>query len=297
MRQVTVFGALAVLLVTSADADAVPIQASTGTYVTQRDCLGPGGVCSPLSEVVYGEYGGTPGGVVSAAGISSTIYGTTASSTVLPGVAGAPTLAGFAASEEDRRISTNSFVLQRYTYTGSASATRNLGGSLSYSQTITDPLNADYSSSGESSGVYAHLRIFMTPGSFAEAGDTAESNYELLYAFANADGSADFSLVAESEYKDLLSNSSGSGSLSTQVTLAPGDAFWVWAFLQTPAADGSVVDVSSGLILNWDNSENLVPAAHAVPEPGTLALLATGLALIGLTRPGRMRRSAFKQVT
>lgn len=282
--------ALAALLVLPAVASAIPIQASTGTWVTMRDCIGPGGSCSELSPIASNsQYGGTPGGTASFATVTSPLYGTATASTALSGEAGAPLLTASATSEVGGRVNTNSFALQRYTYTGAVATTRSFGGTLTYSSTITDPLNATYGPAA--SGVYAEMRIFITDSAFAEAGGTAQSNNDLLFAFSHADGTAGFTLVGEASYGDQFSTSAGLAAPSITLGLNPGDSFWVWAFIQTPAADGSIVDASHTFITAWNNIENLMPAAqaHTVPEPGTLGPIALGLALAGLARRRRER--------
>lgn len=113
---------------------------------------------------------------------------------------------------------------------------------------------------------------------FVDAGSTAESNYWNL--FSSSYGQAPrYSLIGDVWFKDPCSAASGSATLGVTVNLNPGDAVWVWAFLQTPAADGSIVDASHTFETGWDDITDLVPANVYVPEPGTLALL--GLAAYG----------------
>jgi hypothetical protein len=54
------------------------------------------------------------------------------------------------------------------------------------------------------------------------------------------------------------------------VTLNPGDSYWVLVLLQTPSANGAVVNAASTFVTAWDNSENLVPANVFDPIPGSI---------------------------
>lgn len=212
-------------------------------------------------------------------------YGAATSNTALSGEIGAPILRLHADSVAGKRVNTNTFALQRYTYEGSSATTRNFGGAFDYVQSITDPNNALYGTAA--SGVNAVLRVFTSLDAFAEAGTTVQSNNDNLYAFANGEAQG-YSLIGEQFYSDPDDALSGFGSLNITVNFNPGDSVWVWAYLQTPAADGSFVDVSNGLVTAWGNAAGLVPAnITSVPEPGALALFGLGLAGLGLMRRRR----------
>lgn len=265
------------IVIVPTGANAIEVQASTGNYVTARDCSGPAGaVCSSLGSIVFSEYGGAPGALSATASITSAEFGTASSDTALSGEIGAPILRTYASSEAGERVNTNSFALQRYTYTGTEATTRTFGGVLDYSQTITDPNNSAYGI--RASGVNVGIVVFTTSDAFVEAGTTAESNYNNImnFAFGAASG---YSLLGEDWYNDLSDAAVGSATLGVSLDLNPGESVWVWAFLQTPAADGSVVDASHTFVTRWDNAVGLVPAAStSVPEPGPLALFGLGLA-------------------
>jgi PEP-CTERM putative exosortase interaction domain len=281
---------LAVLLLSVPTlASAIPVQSGTGTWLTFRDCDGPAGSCSSFLTLAGEAFGGAPGELVSDASLTLPGYGTAQSFSALSGEIGAPVLRLFASSQDGARVNTNTFALQRYTYTGVAPTTRTFGGTLDYTQLIADPNNASYDSFA--SGTYASLALFTSLSDFVETGLTARDNFFNLqqFGFGAAPG---YSLVGDDFFQDVASTSAGVASLSVTVDLNPGDSIWALAFMQTPAADGTVVDAFNTFVTGWDSTADLVPAnvfvPVSVPEPGSLALFSLGLAGLGVLRRRRV---------
>ena len=74
---------------------------------------------------------------------------------------------------------------------------------------------------------------------------------------------------------------------SFDLTLAPGESFYVWARLLGTADAPGQVDAWSTLTASFSDTSGLTPAATAVPEPALAALLASGLLLaLRAGRPG-----------
>jgi PEP-CTERM motif-containing protein len=257
--------------------NAIPVQASTAILVTARDCVaGPIGACFDLGPTLVSDYRGRPGGLTATTSEVLSGLGTARSHAGLSGPIGAPRIGTFAAGEVDHRVNTNSFALQRYTYVGDTATTREFSGTLTYSLEIPDPNNAQYDIA-VASGVHATLIAFTTSAEFAEAGSTAESNFQNLLAFAFG-AAPDYVQLATDLFTDLSASVfEGISSLSIDVELNPGDSMWIFALLQTPAANGSTVDSFGTLVTGWDDTTDLIPARAFVPEPGSLALMLFGL--------------------
>jgi hypothetical protein len=268
------------LLVGPVAAHAVWVDHSTAELVTARDCIAGDSGCDSLVRVPAAlTYGGLPGDATSTATVSLAGYGAAAGIVSLSGTIGAPILRASATSDSGKRLNTNSIALQSYTYTGNEPTTRTFGGTLTYSQHFMGgyPL-------GVSGGIFAAIDVFKIPSATIDVGDTAESNfYALLDAVGTLPGYVD---LGNDWYSDGTSTAVGLGTLGVEVTLEPGDMVWVWALVQTPAANGEIVDASHTFVTSWDSPADLTPAV-SVPEPDTLALV--GAALLGVMATHRRK--------
>jgi hypothetical protein len=131
-------------------------------------------------------------------------------------------------------------MLQRYTNKGANAETLTFGASLTYKQTIPTENAGFPADSPARSGAFAEIFIFSMDADSLEAGTTAEENSTALMegldpsivttelAFA---GTAPLSNVTES----------GTETLSSTVTVEPGDNIWLWVLLQSLAANGAEV--------------------------------------------------------
>lgn len=270
----------------SGAAQAIAITYGTSEFVTIRSCIPGATACSGLSSIIQGAYGGTPGASSSSATTSLSGYGSATGSVSLSGTVGAPILHAIATSDPGARTNTNSIALQQYTYSGATTVTRTFGGTLTYSQRVTGPYDVGVDA-GVGDGVAALIDLFTLPTSSIEVGSTAQSNFNALFQPSALTG---YTSLGSNRYTDATSTTAGTGTLGVTVTLNPGDSFFVWVLLQTPAANDALVDASNTLITSWNDSTDLIPAVvSTVPEPGSMAILALGLLGIGGARLRRQR--------
>ena len=245
---------------------ALEVQSSVASYVSFRNCIPIRSTCDYFEMSALGTYGGEPGALEAVASQAIPGYGESYASGSLSGEAGTPVLRARATSEMGARVSANAFALQRFTYTGNESTQRTLQGTLTYSLDVSNP--EDAASIGESV-VNASIYIFKLDGSFVEAGSTAEQNFTALFQL-NWLPPLGYQLLASDRSRVGTTTSAGEATLAATVNLEPGDAVWALVAIQTPVANGSVVDASRTLMTSWNDSTDIIPANVSPGIPGEL---------------------------
>ena len=204
----------------------------TGEDLTARYCVaGSTSSCDDLSPIYDQVFGGSPGGGTAIA--STTFAGAGGATAVvsLSGIIGAPILRASAATDPGYRVSTNSFALQSYTYTGTSPTTRTFGGTITYSQNLVTGLGL---TGANADGINAGIDLFNLPSSTLDFGTDPVSNLIELCCVAIS-GAAN---LLYSQYTDQNSAASGSGTVGVTVTLNPGETIWV---LDLPGFFGPIV--------------------------------------------------------
>ena len=224
-------------------ANAELVQSSTSVYLTFRHCVSGETVCDSMAPVEVGRYGGLPGEPAAITSHADSTYGEASGSAQLTGAPGAAELRANAASLPTTRNGSNCIILQRYTNKGANAETLTVGATLTYEQTIPAENASFPADSPARSGAYAEILIFSMDADSLEAGTTAEENQTALSEGPDASivttelesaGTAPFSNVTES----------GTETLSSTVTVEPGDSIWLWVILQSLAANGAEVSAT-----------------------------------------------------
>jgi hypothetical protein len=232
---------LAVWLLTGpVAANAELVQSSTSVYLTFRHCVSGETVCDSIVPVEVGRYGGLPGEPAAITSHADPTYGEASGSAQLTGAPGAAELSANATSLPSTRNGSNCVMLQRYTNKGANAETLTFGASLTYKQTIPTENAGFPADSPARSGAFAEIFIFSMDADSLEAGTTAEENSTALM-----EGLDPSIVTTELAFAGTapLSNVTGSGTetLSSTVTVEPGDNIWLWVLLQSLAANGAEV--------------------------------------------------------
>jgi hypothetical protein len=316
MQKVNLSFALAIMMIVAAPALATPtvtsvgVGANTGTLDCARTSDG-GCQWRGANPSGYDTMGTLTHTATSAASSVSEIRGTASVYGEANLTSYLPTLHAYASSNGSYASDFSSLAGTRfragppevlYTGMGSSVADANIWavqgfqytGSTPFELTITGILDSIFSSSGER-GKIGHsgfgISIFSTNGYVFDPNDRGLEYSTSVCPFFNSPSRfcpADPTIYAYA--RDTLTDS-GSLSLSVAHVFNPGDTFLVGVFLDASVCCGQTVDSSHTLNLAFNDATNLVSIAVAgvVPEPGSVFLFTTGLALIASRRrrPGR----------
>ena len=219
------------------------VQSTTGVLLTFRHCISGETVCDSIGPFEVGRYGGLPGEQTATKSHADPTFGEASGSAQLAGAPGAAELSANATSLPATRNGGNSVIAQRYTNKQSHAETLTFGATLTYKQTVPAENAAFPADSPVLSGAFAEIIIFSIDADSLEAGTTAEENHSLLL-----EGPDPSMISTEPEFDGAgpLSNvtESGTKTLSSKVTVEPGDSIWLWVILQSLAANGAEVNAT-----------------------------------------------------
>jgi len=225
-------------------ANAELVKSSTSVFLTFRHCVAGETVCDSIGPYEASSYGGLPGAPAAITSHADPTYGEASGSAQLTGAPGAAELSANATSLPAMRNGANSVTLQRYTNKGANAETLTFAATLTYNQTIPAENAAFPAGSSARSGANAEIYIFSMDADFLEAGTTAEENTTALMEEPDPSITTTELGSASTEPSSNVTES-GTATLSSTVTVEPGDSIWLWAILQSLVANGA--DVSATL--------------------------------------------------
>lgn len=190
------------------------------------------------------------------------------------GTIGAPTIKTDVYTSDIGRVSSGGWVLQSYTWNGNGPTERTIGGTLTFTQSGGWP-------SDGGSAIAAGIWVFTTGSSVATLLDTPGCS-----AGALTFGGESCIQNATTLARDFFEPTETSGPLDfflDPITLTSDPIFILTSFAGF-ARLGGYVNAGNTFVTTFDSEVGLTPAATAVLEPGTLALLGLGLLGLGVSR-------------
>ena len=233
----------AVLLAGPLAANAELVQSTTSVLLTFRHCVAGETVCDSIGPQEAGSYGGLPGAPAAISSHADPAYGEASGSAQLTGMPGAAEMSANVSSLPTTRNGSNCIILKRYTNKSANAETLTFGATLTYNQTIPAENAAFPAGSPARSGASAEIYIFSLDVDSLEAGTTAEENF--VFLMEGPDPSIiTTELGSASTEPGTNVTEADAKTFSSTVTVEPGDSIWLWAILQSLAANGAEVNAT-----------------------------------------------------
>jgi len=219
---------------------AVPVQSTTSTYVSLRNCIAGESKCDSIGPSHRHAVGGVPGSRHAQANLNDPEFGEAAGSADLKGEPGTAELTSSVTSLPARRNANSSFVLQRYTNTSKGTQTLTVSGDVRYDQTVPEENSTFPADGGGRSGTFVEMELFSLEIDSIEAGTSAEDNFGIL----DGEPPPGYRSLDNAKTDGIIADPTGQGkeNLSVSAVLQPGDSVWLFAIVQTVAANGAVVE-------------------------------------------------------
>ena len=221
-------------------ANAEPVQSTTSVFVSLRECVAGETPCDSIGRARFREIGGTPGGSDAEAAVQEPEFGDVESAASLGGEPGSATLRTRSISLPAVRNAGTAFVIQRIANSSEATQSLTFDATVVYDQEVPEENATFPDEGGARSGVFMEMELFSLAEEFIEAGVTSEENWAIM----DSGPPSGYESLGSVNTNGIISTVTAQGSekLSLSVELEPGGSVWMFALLQSIAANGAVVE-------------------------------------------------------
>lgn len=233
---------LGCLLAASWQALGVTVESTTSIILTMRECVAGETACDNVGTATTMIKGGLPGEPEATATHEDPAFGEVAGGVKLLTLPRVSEHSARSGSLPGARNGGNAAILRKYTNSSGDAEVVTLTGILTYEQSVPEANSGLPEDSPGRSGAGVELAIVRLNADVLEAGTTAEENHLMLEQG-----------IEEIGYTELGSNTggplsnvseTGTRTVSVTVTVEAGESIWLWAALQSIAANGAEVNAS-----------------------------------------------------
>lgn len=221
----------------SCQALAVSVESTTSIILTMRECVAGATACDTVGPATTMIKEGLPGKSEANATHEDPAFGEVAGDVKLTALPRISEHSARSLSLPGARNGGNAAILRKYTNSTGGAEIVTLTGNLSYQQSVPEENSGLPEESPGRSGAVVELAILRINADVLEAGATAEDNYMMLEKGVEEIGYTE--LGSEISGPPTNVSEEGTRTVSVAVTVEAGNIIWLWAVLQSFAANGA----------------------------------------------------------